>query len=42
MHIPDGFLDAEVAATAAVAAAGAVAYGLRRADRTLDEREVPL
>ena len=42
MHIPDGFLDAEVAAAAAVAAAGAVAYGLRRADRTLDERAVPL
>jgi cobalt/nickel transport system permease protein len=42
MHIPDGFLDAEVAAAAGVAAAGAVAYGLRRADRTLDERAVPL
>jgi cobalt/nickel transport system permease protein len=42
MHIPDGFLDAEVAAAAAVAAGGAVAYGLRRADRTLDERAVPL
>jgi cobalt/nickel transport system permease protein len=42
MHIPDGFLDAEVAAAAGVAAAGAVAYGLRRAERTLDERAVPL
>jgi cobalt/nickel transport system permease protein len=41
MHIPDGFLDAEVAAAAGVAAAGAVAYGLRRAERTLDERAVP-
>jgi cobalt/nickel transport system permease protein len=42
MHIPDGFLDAEVAAAAGVAAAGAVAYGLRRAERTLDERAVPM
>ena len=42
MHIPDGFLAPEVAAGAGVLAAGAVAYGLRRADRTLDERAVPL
>jgi cobalt/nickel transport system permease protein len=42
MHIPDGFLSAEVAATCAVPAAGAVAYGLRRASRELDERRVPL
>ena len=42
MHIPDGFLSAEVAAACAVPAAGAVAYGLRRATRELDERRVPL
>jgi cobalt/nickel transport system permease protein len=42
MHIPDGFLSAEVAAACAVPAAGAVAYGLRRASRELDERRVPL
>jgi cobalt/nickel transport system permease protein len=42
MHIPDGFLSAEVAAACAVPAAGAVAYGLRRANRELDERRVPL
>ena len=42
MHIPDGFLSGEVAAVAAVVAAGAVAYGLRRAESTLDERRVPL
>jgi cobalt/nickel transport system permease protein len=42
MHIPDGFLSGEVAAVAGVAAAGAVAYSLRRADRELDERKVPL
>jgi cobalt/nickel transport system permease protein len=42
MHIPDGFLSAEVAAGTAVASAAAVAYGLRRARMTLDERRVPL
>jgi cobalt/nickel transport system permease protein len=42
MHIPDGFLSPEVAAACAVPAAGAVAYGLRRANRDLDERRVPL
>jgi cobalt/nickel transport system permease protein len=42
MHIPDGFLSAEVAAACAVPAAAAVAYGLRRASRELDERRVPL
>ena len=42
MHIPDGFLSPEVAAACAVPAAGAVAYGLRRASRELDERRVPL
>jgi cobalt/nickel transport system permease protein len=42
MHIPDGFLTPEVAAVCAVPAAGAVAYGLRRASRDLDERRVPL
>jgi cobalt/nickel transport system permease protein len=42
MHIPDGFLEPEVAAAAAAVSVGAVGYGLRRADRTLDERAVPL
>ena len=42
MHIPDGFLSPEVAAVCTVPAAGAVAYGLRRANRELDERRVPL
>ena len=42
MHIPDGFLSPEVAVACAVPAAGAVAYGLRRANRELDERRVPL
>jgi cobalt/nickel transport system permease protein len=42
VHIPDGFLSPEVAGACAVPAAGAVAYGLRRASRELDERRVPL
>ena len=42
MHIPDGFLDHGVAAVAGVVSAGAVAYGLRRAEASLDDRTVPL
>ena len=42
MHIPDGFLDPGVAAAAAVVSVGAVGYGLRRAERDLDEERVPL
>jgi cobalt/nickel transport system permease protein len=42
MHIPDGFVDPGVAAATAVVAAGAVGIALRRADRQLDERTVPL
>ena len=42
MHIPDGFLDADVAAAAGAVARCAVAYSLKRADDALDERRVPL
>lgn len=42
MHIPDGFLDPGVAAVTGVAAAGAVAYSLKRANASLEERAVPL
>lgn len=42
MHIPDGFLAADVAVACAAGAAAAVAIGLRRADVDLDERRVPL
>lgn len=42
MHIPDGFLDNDVALATGVIAAAAVGYGVRRAGRTLDERTVPL
>lgn len=42
LHIPDGFLSGRVAACAAVLALVAVAYGLRVANRDLDEERVPL
>jgi cobalt/nickel transport system permease protein len=42
MHIPDGFLSPEVAAAAGAVSVGTVAYALRRADRDLDDRAVPL
>jgi cobalt/nickel transport system permease protein len=42
LHIPDGFLSNEVALLAAIPAVAAVAYALRRASTTLDERRVPL
>jgi len=42
LHIPDGFLSGGVAAAGAVLAVAAVAYGLRVADRDLDEARVPL
>jgi cobalt/nickel transport system permease protein len=42
LHIPDGFLSGGVAAVGAVIAIAAVAYGLRVADRDLDEARVPL
>jgi cobalt/nickel transport system permease protein len=42
LHIPDGFLSNDVAAACAVLAGASIAYGLRRADRVLDERRVPL
>lgn len=42
MHIPDGFLDPQVAAAAGAVSAGVVGYSLRRANEELDERRVPL
>jgi cobalt/nickel transport system permease protein len=42
MHIPDGFLSTDVALVCAVPAVAAVAMGLHQANRTLDERRVPL
>jgi cobalt/nickel transport system permease protein len=42
MHIPDGFLDPGVAATAGAVSAGAVGYSLKRANEELDEARIPL
>src|SRR4249919_1872149 len=42
MHIPDGFLDTDVALACAVPAAVAVGIGLRKGSTDLDERRVPL
>jgi cobalt/nickel transport system permease protein len=42
MHIPDGFLDTDVALACAVPAAAAIGIGLRKASTDLDERRVPL
>lgn len=42
MHIPDGFLDAGTATTAAVLATAGVAIALRRVKATLPARRVPL
>ena len=42
MHIPDGFLDPGVAATAGAVSAAAVGYSLRRANEELDETRIPL
>lgn len=42
MHIPDGFLDAKTAVSAAVISAAGVAAALRQVRRTLPPRKVPL
>lgn len=42
LHIPDGFLSTEVSAAGYVAAGVAIVVAVRRTDRRLDERAVPL
>lgn len=42
MHVPDGLLDAPVCLGAAAVSAGAVGYSLRRLNRSLADRTVPL
>lgn len=42
MHIPDGFIGGATAVTTGVASAGGVAYALKAARDTLDDRQVPL
>jgi len=42
MHIPDGFINAPTALTTGAVSAGGVAYALRSARATLDDRRIPL
>ena len=42
MHIPDGFINAPTSLAAGAAAAGGVGVSLRRAARTLQDRQAPL
>ena len=42
VHIPDGFVSVGTAAAAYVGSAGAVAYSIRRVNRELHERQVPM
>jgi cobalt/nickel transport system permease protein len=42
MHIPDGFIDAGVSAAGGVVAAGGVTVAVRKAARTLEDRQAPL
>jgi cobalt/nickel transport system permease protein len=42
MHIPDGFLSTGTAVATWVASAGGVGYAVRRVNRELSERQVPL
>jgi len=42
MHIPDGFISTGTAAVTWVASAGGIGYAVRRVNRELSERQVPL
>jgi cobalt/nickel transport system permease protein len=42
MHIPDGFINAPTSLAAGAAAAGGIGVSLRRAARTLQDRQAPL
>ena len=42
MHIPDGFLDTATSVATWIASTGGVAYAVRRVNKTLTERQVPL
>ena len=42
MHIPDGFIDADISAAAALVAVGGVAVCVKQAGATLEDRHVPL
>ena len=42
MHIPDGFVSTGTAAAAWLASGGSIGYAVRRVNRELDERQIPL
>ncbi len=42
MHIPDGFVSTGTAAATWLASAGGISYAVRRANRELSERQIPL
>ncbi|HFD40544.1 MAG TPA: cobalamin biosynthesis protein CbiM, partial [Anaerolineae bacterium] len=42
MHIPDGFINPGTAAATWLASAGGVGYAVRRINRELNEKQVPL
>lgn len=42
MHIPDGFLSAPVWVAAGAVSAGALGYSIRKATRSLEEKQIPL
>jgi cobalt/nickel transport system permease protein len=42
MHIPDGFLDTKTWVTATAASAGTIAYAVRRVNKDLEEKDIPL
>lgn len=42
MHIPDGFINAPTSIAAGVAAAGGVGLSLKKASRTLEDKQAPL
>jgi cobalt/nickel transport system permease protein len=42
MHIPDGFISTGTAAATWLASAGSVGYAVRRVNRELNERQIPL
>jgi len=42
MHIPDGLLDVNILVTTAVISAAAVGYGVKKANKNLGEKQVPL
>jgi cobalt/nickel transport system permease protein len=42
MHIPDGFINAGVSAAAGLAAAGGIGVSVKKASRTMEDKQAPL